>query len=105
MKTLIKIHDKQHFIAALRFAKSQSKNTRKSFRYCLSTLNRLKKNGRFGDSTLNISKDFVTHSFYWWIGYPNESPMYNGGMILHGFEETLSIEINPASYPHWSIHT
>lgn len=97
--------DKDHFKNALDFAKKQNKETKKSFQYCLKTINRIKR--RYGpECRLYIGPDFVTHSFSWAVrNIKTGECKYSGGFILHGYEETFSIELNPSDLPHWSIHT
>lgn len=51
-----------------------------------------------------VYEDFVKHSFYFVFTYQGQRAL-NGGVILHGFQETFSVELNPASFPHYSIHT
>jgi len=60
--------------------------------------------------TLELYPDFVKGSFSFCFMYKEpewEKPRldFNGGMILHGFEETFSIELSNNNKPHWSIHT
>jgi hypothetical protein len=98
-----KINDKGQFSKALAFAKRSPKETRKSFKQCLSALNRIK---RQSEGILCLHPDFVPHSFI--FTYENEKGQrvgLLGGMILHGYTETFSVEINAPSYPHWSLHT
>lgn len=111
------IFNKGHFREALSFAKSvpPSHPMRKSFRSSLNTLNRIKRN--YADDNpglrLCLTPDFVKHSFIFHYEKPKPYPHQDetqqiglwGGFILHGFQETLSVEIDPPSYPHWSIHT
>lgn len=69
----------------------------------LESLNNLAKNNKL---IALISPDFVKHSLYFQLY--NKSTLeydFNGGIILHGYEETFSVEINPQNKPHWSIHT
>lgn len=107
---MVKINDVQHFREALQFAKTLPKDSRRSLRRCFTTLNRIKRNGKregiAGPVVLRLYPDWVKHS--WAFCLFDTSTMqawFNGGLILHGFEETLSIEINPSNGPHWSIHT
>ena len=99
-----KISDLSHFKEAVAFARKLGGDSKKSFWRSLATLNRLKRS--FKDCTLHIHPDFVKHSFYWTIVRDSDNKIvYNGGMILHGFQETVSVELCPETYPHWSIHT
>ena len=60
----IEVVDPDHFKKALNFAKTQNKETKKSFKYCLKTINRIKR--RYGpEYRLYIGPDFVEHSFSW----------------------------------------
>ena len=53
-----------------------------------------------------IYEDFVKHSFYFVLYDKNTAERdFNGGIILHGYEETFSVELVPELKPHWSIHT
>ena len=98
----INIVNEEHLQEAWKFANTLDDNSRLSFLNCLVTINRIKRN--YSADTVNIFPDFVKHSFEWSI-IKDKNCVYHGGMILHGFEETFSVELNPASYPHWSIHT
>ena len=112
MQARLEISNKDHFRKALAFSRTLGKESRKSFRWSLTTLNRLKRNYP-SDCILDIGPDFVEHSFRWVIykkiltdnGEMRIQRGYNGGLILHGFEETYSVELNPKDFPHWSIHT
>ena len=57
-----------------------------------------------GTYNLAISGDFVTGSFGFAFSLDNQ-PGLNGGLILHGFEETFSVELGGRNIPHWSLHT
>jgi hypothetical protein len=56
-----------------------------------------------------IGYDHATHSFSFAImrGPPNalRERDLNGGIILHGYGETFSVEINPKNGLYWSTHT
>lgn len=54
---------------------------------------------------LIISGDFVKGSFSFWYMKNGKPAVLNGGIILHGFQETFSVELNANNKPHWSIHT
>ena len=95
----MKINNKEHFIDAWKKAREIGGATEKSFKRSLETIISIEKNGHHGEALLY--PDFVKHSFA--FGFTEGK--FNGGMILHGFQETFSIELNPANYPHWSIHT
>jgi len=56
------------------------------------------------DYELHIASDFVVGSFSFVYMY-DEKRDFNGGIILHGFGETFSVELTAPSHPHWSIHT
>ena len=105
---MIKNYAKEAFKEALAFSRTLPKESRKSLLNCISSLNKIK---RINEFDLVIKNDFVKHSFLFAFGKMNpetetwERKDFNGGIILHGFEETYSIELNPAKYPHWSIHT
>lgn len=96
---MIIIHNKEHFREALKFARKIGGKTKHSFLRSVSSLNRFKKG-----VDLHIVPDFVKHSFYWWREKEGKQGM-NGGMILHGFQETFAVQFEPKNYPQWSIHT
>ena len=96
------ISNTEHFTATLAYAKSQPKETKRTFLRSISTINRLKRN--LETDEVHIYPDWVDHSFGWSF-IKDGKCVYNGGMILHGFQQTFSVELNPKSYPHWSIHT
>ena len=54
---MIYIHNKEKFREVLKLAKTLSKESRESFQHCISTLNRLKRNGYKG-LDLHIYPDF-----------------------------------------------
>lgn len=62
-----------------------------------------------GEYICQISPDFVEHSFSFCFFYIDEKGEkkkdFNGGIILHGFQETFSVELTSNNEPHWSIHT
>jgi len=106
---MVRIENKEHFNEALKIAKKLGGKSRKSFQHCIHMLNRIKRNGCKG-YTLIIAPDWVTHSFtFGFLKFDEDGQIIDrrmyGGLILHGFEETLSIELCPDSFPHWSIHT
>lgn len=107
---MVEIRDKLHFREALRFAKTLPKDSRRSLRHSFTVLNRIKRNycRKMPNARLVLAPDWVKHSFFFAIrqevGSQLETYMH-GGLILHGFEETLSIELCPKDGPHWSIHT
>jgi hypothetical protein len=95
------IYNIGHFKDAVKFARKLGGESKRSFLECLQTLNRIRKNNAY---SLEIGQDWVEHSFWFAFRKSNELA-FNGGMILHGFQETLSIELESANHPHWSIHT
>ena len=99
------IYNKEHFKDALAFAKKLGGESKESFRKCLTNLNRVKRGNNWN---LCIYPDFVKHSFEFgfYRGEPKrENLVYNGGMLLHGFQETYAVELSAEKFPHWSIHT
>lgn len=60
-----------------------------------------------GSVELSIAPDFVNGSFSFVFTTKDRgaTSQFNGGMILHGFGETFSVELSAKSGPHWSIHT
>ena len=106
---MVYIDNKEQFREALKFAKTLPKESRKSFQHCISTLNRLKRNG-YKDMDLHIYPDWVKHSFGFGFGIVDDLGRVqerglNGGMILHGFQETFSVSLTSNNYPYLSIHT
>ena len=95
------IHDMKHFKEALNLARKIGGDTKESFFHCLKSLNNIRRNL---NGTLFLGKDFVQNSFVFTIRN-GESLVLSGGMILHGFEETFSVELNAPAFPHWSLHT
>lgn len=96
------ILNKEHFRKTLVFAKQSHPKTRRSFKNQLSCLNRIKRNYK---ATLKLEPDFVEHSFIFSFERNSERIGLWGGFILHGYEETFSVEITNLNYPHWSLHT
>jgi len=102
---MVKIENKTHFQEALTFAKTLKGKPKKSFYQCIKTLNRLKKNG-YKNYDLHIYPDWVAHSFaFVFINDEENKTGITGGMILHGFQKTFSVELESKNFPHWSIHT
>ncbi len=91
------------FRGALALSRELGKESRYSMYRCVNTLNRLK-----GTHELRLFPDFVDHSFCFVVvkqTEEGEKVSWHGGMILHGFQNTLAVEISASNYPHWSIHT
>ena len=99
---MIEILNKEHFLKTVRFARDIGGDARKSFIDCLTVLNNIKRNT---GNKLNIGPDWVKHSFS--FGFLNKDGQctLNGGMILHGFEPTFSVQLTKKNGPNWSIHT
>ena len=100
---------KTKLLEARRFAKKLGGSSRRSFLRSVHTINRFKNSGNLPGVTMYLDNDWVEHSFAWGLlrrenGYATRAGI-NGGMILHGYQETLSVELNPATAPHWSVHT
>jgi hypothetical protein len=100
MKT--QITDIQRFRNTLKKARELGGESRLSLINCLKRLNEIRRNR---DYKLVMSPDFVAHSWSFGIYRKDGILSMNGGLILHGFEETFSVELDGASYPHWSLHT
>ena len=96
------ITDEDHFKDAFKFAKSLGKESFKSLIDCFRSLNNIRKNHGY---TLHLGPDFVKHSWHFVMLNKDGSVNFNGGIILHGFQETFSVELVSKSFPHWSIHT
>lgn len=99
----MEITNHEQFRKALAFARQLGGKPKASFLHCLRTINRLKRNAPSGFK-LYLGPDFVEHSFSWAI-HNGERAWFNGGMILHGYEPTFSVELSNNNEPHWSIHT
>lgn len=100
------IHCPDEFNEALQFS---AKNTNNELQCCIM---QLMTGDYYGAKELHLYKDFVKHSFGFALISPEDDELdikshtfLNGGIILHGYEETFSIEINPVDDPHYSIHT
>ena len=103
---MTKIHNIEHFNKAKQFIKLD-KQLKKSFKDCIGQLNRIKRNysEMYGPTILHLFPDFVEHSFVFGFENNEKLRLLNGGLILHGYQQTFSIEINPNNKPHYSIHT
>jgi hypothetical protein len=112
----VNIENQEHLKKALAFAKTLPKESRQSLRRSFHTINNIKKNyvqrasKEGGIVTLVVGPDWVKHSFCFMfaVSFPSQGTVIrgmNGGIILHGFEETFSVELSGKNYPHWSIHT
>ena len=99
MKT--RITNIKKFHATLEKGRELGSESRLTLLGCLKQLNNIRKNGEYA---LVMSPDFVKYS--WGFAFFKDDTLYmNGGMILHGLQETFSVEINGEKYPHWSLHT
>lgn len=91
---------------ALRFSQNNIQKERgytRTLEDCLESLEKIAKNC---NNIVMMYEDFVKHSFYFIMHRKNTAQRdFNGGVILHGYEETFSIELNPPNKPHYSIHT
>lgn len=97
----IEITDHKKFRSTVRMAKELGDESKKSLFKCLKRLNEIR---RSNDYDLQLIPDFVKHS--WGFCFHKKGvARLNGGMILHGLQETFSVELNGAQYPHWSLHT
>jgi len=100
---MVTISNAEHFKDAVRFARLHPcPDTRRSFKRCLSTLNRLKRNM---GCELSLLPDFVKHSFIFYFNTEDGYTRLHGGMILHGYQETFSVSVTSSRNPYWSIHT
>jgi len=68
--------------------------------------------GTYGqDPTVcELHSDWAPFSFAFLMRREDGSLWFNGGLIYHGpvdgtYTDPLSVEINPDSKPHWSVHT
>ena len=108
MKRLI-IEDTEHYRKARMFMTTLPSESRDSWHRSWGNLcykaNMKNDLGKPLDYHIHVFTDFVEHSFYWVWHTAKEETIMNGGLILHGFEEAFSVEINPSQCPHWSIHT
>ena len=99
MKT--QITDIKKFRSTLEKARELGDESKLTLLKCLKDLNNIRKNNNY---TLTMYPDFVKFSWGFTF-FKNGKRNFNGGMILHGLQETFSVELNGAIYPHWSIHT
>lgn len=101
---MVTIPNTEHFKDAVRFARLHPcEDTRRSFKRCLTTLNRLKRNMQ---CELRLVPDFVKHSFIFYLNTTEDGrTRLHGGMILHGYQETFSVSVTNSRNPYWSIHT
>lgn len=70
-----------------------------------------------GLTKTRLFKDFAPMSFFFQMGRRQEDGTYKdwfvGGLIFHGPHDrggdggspTYSVELNPGTKPHWSVHT
>lgn len=100
----VKIKDPQHLNDALKFAAHLPEESQSSLGWSFNSLKNLIENSREGN-ILHVVPDFVPHSFYFYILKDEEKKVFDGGVILHGFGETFSVELAAPKYPHWSVHT
>ena len=99
MKT--QITDIKKFRSTLEKARELGDESKLTLLRCLKDLNNIRKNNNY---TLTMYPDFVKFSWGFTF-FKNEKRNFNGGMILHGLQETFSVELDGVAYPHWSIHT
>jgi hypothetical protein len=99
MKT--QITDIKKFHATLDKAKKLGSESRLTLLDCLKRLNNIRKINNY---TLTMYPDFVKHSWGFTF-FKDGKRNFNGGMILHGLQETFSVELDGEAYPHWSLHT
>ena len=95
------IIDINRFRDTLQKAKELGGESRNTLIDCLKRLNEIRKVQGY---TLIMYPDFVKYSWGFTF-FRNGIRNFNGGMILHGFEQTFSVEVDSVSYPHWSLHT
>jgi hypothetical protein len=96
------VFELEHMKEAFRFAKKLGGESRKSLNDCFRLLKNIRKNNGY---KLHIRPDWVKHSFHFSFTKNGKPSGFCGGLILHGFQETLSVELTGASCPHWSLHT
>ena len=97
----VNIINKEHLQDAIKKARSLDKEAFRSLKNCFNILNRIKRNYK---GTLILAPSFIKHSFCFAIEC-NKQRVLNGGVILHGLEETYCVELVHNSKPHWSVHT
>lgn len=102
------VENKQHWKDAIAFSKKLGGESLLSFRHCMRLLSNMKKGGYKGYN-LYLSPDWVKHSFYFCYRKENPDGTFvkglDGGLILHGFQETFSVSLSDATHPYWTIHT
>lgn len=87
--------DKKHLKDALDFSREHRLDLVKQFRDMAKWI---------GDK-VKFYPDFCKHSFYFEYLRPNGTCIFNGGLILHGYDEAFAVEINNNPKLHYSIHT
>ena len=99
--------NQEHYDAAIEFSNANIKidpNQRNTLPECIEYL----ANGAIDGTKLHLTPDFVGHSFSFALTREvdgKEKLVMHGGIILHGYEQTFSVELSPPSGPHYSIHT
>ena len=107
MKKEIIISNQEHYDAAIEFSNANIKkdpSQRNTLPECIEYL----ANGAIDGTKLHLTPDFVGHSFSFALTREvdgKEKLVMHGGIILHGYEQTFSVELSPPSGPHYSIHT
>lgn len=102
-KAKVNIECKEEFREAINFARKNK--LRQNFKNKIHALNCFKRRYN-SDFTLHIGADSCEHSFLFTFYNEAENARgLNGGLILHGLQETFSVELCPKNGPHWSIHT
>lgn len=105
-KRKVVIHNMKWFREAMKFSAKHIPAGNRTLKDCIKSLLR----GAYDGEELHLRPDFVTHSFIFAYQTPDQSckgykqGMW-GGIILHGFEQTLSVDLSAESRPHYSIHT
>ena len=97
----MKIHDLERWLEAESYAHKLNGKSLDSWLYCIGSLNY--KHNEI-DRRIEIHNDRHKHCFIWhW--YMGNERIIVGGLILHGYEEVFSVEINSKNYPYWSLCT
>ena len=107
MNVILEIQDKERFDEAMAFSRKHIDSCHQDG-MCTSmgldrAIERLKAMAKDG-GIVKLYNDFVEHSFLFEV-VGNDGFRMNGGLILHGYEPTLSVEVVDDPHMHYSIHT
>uniref|UniRef100_A0A6M3K3V0 Uncharacterized protein n=1 Tax=viral metagenome TaxID=1070528 RepID=A0A6M3K3V0_9ZZZZ len=97
----IKIKNLEHLHKAKEFAEKNNITGQNHFEHYFAYLERILTN----EGTIaEIHPDVTSHSFYFNV-FKGKEWRWNGGIILHGYQRSYSVELGPKEGMHWSMHT